>query len=123
LKYQRERSLHEVDFDPSGFQWIDCNDSENSLVSLIRRAKDPQDFTVALVNFTPIARYGYRIGVPAPGRYNEILNSDSAWYGGGDVGNLGSIETDRIPSHGYVHSLSLTIPPLGFLLLKPVRPV
>jgi 1,4-alpha-glucan branching enzyme len=116
--YQRERSLHEVDFEPSGFQWIDCNDSDNSVVSLIRRGRDPHDFTVALVNFTPVARYGYRIGVPAAGRYHEILNSDSAWYGGGDVGNLGGIESDRMPSHGYLHSLSVTLPPLGFLLFK-----
>jgi 1,4-alpha-glucan branching enzyme len=117
--YQRERSLHEVDFEPSGFQWIDCNDSDNSVVSLIRRGRDPHDFTVALVNFTPVARYAYRIGVPAPGRYDEILNSDSGWYGGGGVGNLGGVESDRMPSHGYVHSLSLTLAPLGFLLFKP----
>ena len=74
FQYQRERSLHEVDFEPSGFQWIDCNDSGNSVVSLIRRAKDPQDFTVALVNFTPIARYGYsdrRPGAEAVPRDSE----------------------------------------------------
>jgi 1,4-alpha-glucan branching enzyme len=116
--YQREGSLHEVDFDPSGFQWIDCNDSENSVVSLVRRGRDPHDFTVALVNFTPIARYAYRIGVPSGGRYEEILNSDSSWYGGGGVGNLGGGESDRMPSHGFDHSLSLTLPPLGFLLFK-----
>jgi 1,4-alpha-glucan branching enzyme len=73
------------------------------------------------VDFTPIARYAYRIGVPSGGRYEEILNSDSSWYGGGGVGNLGGGEADRMPSHGFDHSLSLTVPPLGFLLLKPTR--
>jgi 1,4-alpha-glucan branching enzyme len=116
--YQRERSLHEVDFDPAGFQWIDCNDNENSAISLVRRARDPRDFTVALVNFTPIVRYGYRIGVPSGGRYMEILNSDAESYGGGNVGNMGGVEAEPLPSHGHQWSLALTLPPLGFLLLK-----
>jgi 1,4-alpha-glucan branching enzyme len=116
--YQRERSLHEVDFDPSGFQWIDCNDNENSVISLIRRGRDPRDFTVALVNFTPVVRYGYRIGVPAGGRYLEILNSDAESYGGSNVGNMGGVEAEPGPSHGHEWSLTLTLPPLGFLLLK-----
>jgi 1,4-alpha-glucan branching enzyme len=116
--YQRERSLHEVDFDPTGFQWIDCNDSENSVISLIRRARDPRDFTVAVVNFTPVVRYGYRIGVPAGGRYVEILNSDAESYLGSNVGNMGGAEAERRSSHGHEWSLTLTLPPLGFLLLK-----
>ncbi|HEX2444636.1 MAG TPA: 1,4-alpha-glucan branching protein GlgB [Vicinamibacterales bacterium] len=116
--YQRERSLHEVDFDPAGFQWIDCNDNENSVISLLRRARDPRDFTVALVNFTPIVRSGYRIGVPAGGRYTEILNSDAESYGGSNVGNMGGVEAEPLPSHGCEWSLSLTLPPLGFLLLR-----
>jgi 1,4-alpha-glucan branching enzyme len=116
--YQREASLHEVDFDPSGFEWIDCNDSENSVVSLIRRARQPDDFTVALLNFTPVPREGYRIGVPRDGWYAELLNSDAAAYRGGNVGNAGGLSTDPIASHGRPWSLSLTLPPLGFLLLK-----
>jgi 1,4-alpha-glucan branching enzyme len=117
--YQSERALFEVDFDFAGFQWIDCNDSENSVVSFIRRAKDGADSLVAIVNFTPVPRDGYLVGVPAPGVYVELLNSDSEVYGGSNVGNGGAIFTEPIAAHGYDHSLRLTLPPLGFLLLKP----
>ena len=117
--YRSERALFEVDFDFSGFQWIDCNDSENSVVSFIRRAKDGSDYLVAIVNFTPVPRAGYLIGVPAAGAYVELLNSDAESYGGSNVGNGGTIFTERIAAHGYDQSLRLTLPPLGFLLLKP----
>ena len=117
--YGTEHALHEVDFDPAGFQWIDCNDSENSVVSFIRRAKDGKDFLVAIANFTPVPREGYRIGVPAGGPYLELLNSDSDVYGGGNVGNGGVIFTEPIASHGHKYSMRLHLPPLGFLLLKP----
>ena len=117
--YAQERSLHQIDFDPAGFQWIDCNDSENSVVSLIRRAKNGNDFLVAIVNFTPVPREGYRIGVPAAGPYLELMNSDSAAYGGSNVGNGGVVFTEAIASHGQGQSLRLNLPPLGFLLLKP----
>jgi 1,4-alpha-glucan branching enzyme len=117
--YQSERALFEVDFDFSGFQWIDCNDSENSVVSFIRRAKDGADYLVAIVNFTPVPRDGYLVGVPAAGAYVELLNSDAEVYGGSNVGNGGAIFTERISAHGYDQSLRLTLPPLGFLLLKP----
>jgi 1,4-alpha-glucan branching enzyme len=119
--YASEHALHEVDFDPAGFQWIDCNDSENSVVSFIRRAKDGRDFLVAIANFTPVPRDGYRIGVPAGGPYLELVNSDSEVYGGCNVGNGGVIFTQAIASHGHQHSLRLNLPPLGFLLLKPGR--
>ena len=115
--YQRERSLHEVDFEPSGFSWIEGNDSENSVISLVRRARDPRDFTVMVVNFTPVPRHHYRIGVPEPGTYREALNSDAAVYGGGNLGNGGSLHTEPIPIHGHAQSLSLTVPPLGVVLL------
>jgi 1,4-alpha-glucan branching enzyme len=116
--YQRERSLHEVDFEHSGFSWIDCHDNANSVVSLIRRARDPRDFTVMVVNFTPVPRPGYRIGVPEAGWYREVLNSDAAIYGGSNMGNSGGVPTDPIPDHGYEQSICLTVPPLGFVLLK-----
>ena len=116
--YQREPSLHEVDFEGSGFSWIDCNDHENSVVSMLRRARNPQDFTVVLVNFTPVPRPDYTIGVPEGGWYREILNSDAAVYGGSNVGNGGGVMTVDKPSHGFHHSLSVTVPPLGFVLLK-----
>jgi 1,4-alpha-glucan branching enzyme len=117
--YQSERALFEVDFDFSGFQWIDCNDSENSVVSFIRRAKDGIDYLVAIVNFTPVPRHGYLIGVPSAGAYIELLNSDAESYGGSNIGNGGTVLTEPIAAHGYDQSLRLTLPPLGFLLLKP----
>ena len=116
--YQRERSLHEVDFEGSGFQWIDCQDNENSVVSMIRRARDPQDFTVMVANFTPVPRPDYRIGVPEGGWYREILNSDSDVYGGSNMGNGGGVNAEARPTHGCNFSLSLVVPPLGFVLLK-----
>ncbi len=119
--YASEASLHEIDFEPAGFQWIDCNDSENSVVSFIRRARNADDFLVAIVNFTPVPREGYRIGVPAAGPYLELVNSDSDVYGGCNVGNGGVVLTQAISSHGQQQSLRLSLPPLGFLLLKPGR--
>jgi 1,4-alpha-glucan branching enzyme len=117
--YIAERALHEVDFDPSGFEWIDCNDNENSIVSFVRRSSDRQELVVVVVNFTPIVRHGYRIGAPIAGCYVELLNSDAGLYGGSNVGNGGAVFTEPIPSHGHAQSLRLTLPPLGFLLLKP----
>jgi 1,4-alpha-glucan branching enzyme len=116
--YQRESSLHEVDFDYHGFQWIDCCDNENSVMSFVRRAKDPQDFSVIVTNFTPIPRLDYRIGVPEGGWYRELLNSDSARYSGSNMGNGGGAHAEPRPMHGFDYSMSLTVPPLGFLLLK-----
>jgi 1,4-alpha-glucan branching enzyme len=85
----------------------------------MRRAEDRSDLLVAVVNFTPVVRHGYVIGAPREGRYEEILNSDAEAYGGTNVGNDGSVSTEPIPAHGFPQSLRLTIPPLGFLLLKP----
>jgi 1,4-alpha-glucan branching enzyme len=118
--YQREPSLHEVDFEPGGFQWIDANDHENSVISFIRRSRQPEEFTVMVVNFTPVPRHGYRLGVPAPGWYAELLNSDAGIYGGSNVGNGGGINAEAVPSHGHPWSLNLVLPPLGCVLLKPV---
>jgi 1,4-alpha-glucan branching enzyme len=116
--YQREASLHQVDFEAAGFQWIDCEDNENSVVSMLRRARDPNDCTVMVTNFTPVPRQGYRIGVPAAGRYAEILNSDSEIYGGSNVGNAGGVEAEAHPMHGFDYSISLAVPPLASVLLK-----
>jgi 1,4-alpha-glucan branching enzyme len=117
--YALEPALHEVDFDPAGFEWIDCNDSENSVASFIRRARNRDDFLVVVLNFTPVPRAGYRIGVPVAGAYRELLNSDAELYAGSNVGNGGIVFSDDIPAHGHPSSLRLTLPPLGFLLLKP----
>ncbi len=116
--YQRERSLHEIDFEPGGFSWIDCNDNENSVISMVRRARNPQDFTVVVINFTPIPRPAYRIGVPEGGWYREILNSDAEIYAGSNMGNGGGVMAQSIPDHGFNYSVDLTVPPLGFVLLK-----
>jgi 1,4-alpha-glucan branching enzyme len=118
LTYHREPSLHEVDFEGPGFSWIDCQDNENSVISLIRRARNPQDFTVIVVNFTPLPRPRYRVGVPQAGFYREILNSDAWLYGGSNMGNGGGIHTEAAVAHGFEHSLNLIVPPLGFVLLK-----
>jgi 1,4-alpha-glucan branching enzyme len=117
--YHQERSLYEVDFDPGGFQWIDCCDHENSVISAIRRAKNPEDFTVVVANFTPVPRPGYRIGVPKGGWYREVLNSDGEMYGGSNMGNAGGAYAEPVPVHGFEHSLSMTVPPLGFVMFKP----
>ena len=116
--YRAEPALHQLDFDPSGFRWIDCNDNENSVLSLVRYARDPGDFVVMLFNFTPVPRRDYRIGVPAAGHYVERLNSDSALFGGSDLGNGGGVSTEPIAAHGFDQSLNLSVPPLSCLLLK-----
>jgi len=116
--YGSEPALHDLDFDASGFQWVDCNDSENSVVSFLRKARDPREYLVVLLNFTPVPREGYRIGVPEAGFYAEILNSDSRYFGGEDVGNGGGVHTEPVPSHGWEQSLRLTLPPLACLFLK-----
>jgi 1,4-alpha-glucan branching enzyme len=116
--YASEAALHEVDFDPAGFQWIDCNDNENSVVSFFRRSKGGE-IVVAILNFTPVPRDGYRIGVPVAGPYDELVNSDSEMYGGSNLGNQGVVFTEPIASHGHEQSLRLNLPPLACLWLKP----
>ncbi|MEQ1833313.1 MAG: 1,4-alpha-glucan branching protein GlgB [Candidatus Eisenbacteria bacterium] len=116
--YRAEPALHECDFLPDGFRWIDCNDNEHSIISFVRYAKDPANAVVMVFNFTPVPRYGYRIGVPEGGAYVELLNSDAALFGGGDIGNAGQVHTEAVPLHGFLQSVALTVPPLGCLLLK-----
>jgi 1,4-alpha-glucan branching enzyme len=124
--YVREASLWDADFDPAGFSWIDCNDHEHSIIALRRQASRPTgeqpsrptEFVIAVVNFTPVPRREYRLGVPAAGDYVELLNSDADVYGGSNIGNQGRVSAVKKPSHGCEWSLSLTVPPLGFLLLK-----
>jgi 1,4-alpha-glucan branching enzyme len=118
--YASQPALHGLDFDPAGFQWIDCNDNENSVVSFMRRSADG-DVVVAILNFTPVPRDGYRIGVPAAGAFDELINSDSEAYGGSNLGNAGVVFTEPVPSHGQEQSLRLNLPPLGFLLFKPSK--
>jgi 1,4-alpha-glucan branching enzyme len=117
--YTTERALHEVDTRPEGFRWIDCNDSDNSVVAMLRSAADPDDFLVCVFNFTPQPRHGYVFGVPRAGTYTELLNSDAETYGGSNVGNNGQVTTEPAASHGYPDSVRLTLPPLACLMLKP----
>ncbi|MBX3081171.1 MAG: 1,4-alpha-glucan branching protein GlgB [Anaerolineae bacterium] len=116
--YKTQPALYEVDFDWKGFRWIEANDSQNSTAAYIRFAADQNNFIVAVLNFTPVVRYNHRIGVPQAGRYIELLNSDSAYYGGSNVGNGGGLGSEPVTSHGFEHSLTLTLPPLGIILLK-----
>jgi len=115
-----EPSLYELDFDWRGFEWIDFSDSDSSVVSFIRKAKDPQDYLIFVFNFTPVPRFNYRIGVPEKLVYRELLNSDSSIYGGSNLGNGGWVVAEDIPSSGRPYSVSLTLPPLGMLILKGV---
>jgi 1,4-alpha-glucan branching enzyme len=116
--YRAEPALHECDFDPSGFRWIDCHDNENSVISFVRAAKDRRNLVVMIFNFTPVPRGDYRIGVPEPGFYVELLNSDSSLFGGTNVGNGGGLSSEPVAAHGFDHSIRLTLPPLACLLLK-----
>jgi len=118
--YRDHKPLFEHDFDQSGFSWIQCDDADNSVYAHIRSATDPNDVVVVACNFTPVPRENYRLGVPRPGYYCEILNSDAAIYCGSDVGNAGGVYSQAIPSHGREQSISLTLPPLAALMLKPV---
>ena len=114
--YVGEPALHQRDFEADGFEWVDCHDALQSVASYLRRGGG--DELLVILNFTPVVRYAYRVGVPHPGFYREVLNSDAACYGGSNVGNLGGLEAESIPWMARPYSLSLTLPPLGALLFK-----
>jgi 1,4-alpha-glucan branching enzyme len=117
--YRSEPALHEIEFDPRGWQWIDANDSDSSVLSFLRRGNQPQDVMAIVGNFTPVPRVGYRVGVPEPGHWREMLNSDAAMYGGSNMGNFGGVMAESVGAHGHPYSLRLTLPPLAALFLKP----
>ena len=116
--YRENKSLWQVDFDWNGFQWIDCNDNDNSIVSFIRKAEDSSDYLIAVCNFTPNAHEGYRIGVPDKGSYVEVFNSDAEEFGGRGIKNSSVLLTEEIPYHNRSHSITLTVPPLATIYLK-----
>jgi 1,4-alpha-glucan branching enzyme len=116
--YRNEPALWENDYDWQGFSWINANDSDNSVFSFIRRAKNSDDVLVTVCNFTPVVRERYRIGMPKGGQWRELINSDLAVYWGGGISN-GLISALPEPSHGLDSSLELTLPPLSVLILKP----
>jgi 1,4-alpha-glucan branching enzyme len=119
--YSREPALHQLDFASEGFGWIDCNDALQSTISLIRRGPSKSDVLLVACNFTPVPRHNYRIGAPHAGFWQEILNSDSHYYGGSGQGSLGAVEAAPVPSHGQPYSLNLTLPPLAAVFLKRVE--
>jgi 1,4-alpha-glucan branching enzyme len=117
--YRSQASLYEVDFDTAGFEWVDCNDFARSVVSFVRKAKDPSDMTLFVCNFTPVPRQNYRVGVPFGCEWKEVLNSDAPLYGGSGQGNIGCLAASPLPIHGKPYSLNMTLPPLGVVVFRP----
>jgi 1,4-alpha-glucan branching enzyme len=113
-----EPALYELDNVPAGFSWIDCNDSQQSILSFIRRGKNPGDIVVCAGNFTPVPRHNYRLGVPEMGYWEEVLNSDAPMYGGSGQGNFGGKEATPQSVHGESHSLNVTLPPLAVVVFR-----
>ena len=111
--YRSEPALHEQDFDPSGFEWVDCSNSQGSIINLLRKGRSTGDVLLVALNFTPVPRFNYRVGVPSGGYWREVLNSDSREYGGSGHGNLGGVEASPIHFHGRLYSLNLPLPPLS----------
>jgi 1,4-alpha-glucan branching enzyme len=114
--YRDTPALYECDCEPRGFEWIDFSDRDQSVIAFVRRGRDDDALVVAICNFTPVPRTGYRIGVPRAGRYREIVNTDSAWYGGANLGNGGGLDAVAAPCHGRDFSLVMTLPPLACVM-------
>ena len=123
--YRQEPALHALDFAAEGFAWVDANNSEESVISFLRYGDadgdTPRDMVLVICNATPVPRHNHIIGVPISGAWEEIANSDAQYYGGSGMGNLGHVESTPVSAHGHYHSLTLTIPPLAILMLKPVH--
>ena len=115
--YRSEPALHALDFDAAGFEWIDGADAEGSVLSYLRKSGDG-DAVLVVANFTPLPRENYLVGVPTPGHWRELLNSDATVYGGSGVGNQGGVDSVPVAVHGRFHALNLRLPPLGVLVLK-----
>ena len=122
IKAQRdfagEPALYEIDFEQAGFEWIDCNDAAQSVISFIRKPKSDAATILVVCNFTPVERQNYRVGVPFAGYWEELLNSDAKEYGGSGQAVSNTIQSEPVPFHGKQNSISLTLPPLGILYLK-----
>ena len=110
------KPLYELDFTPDGFRWIDCSDWQQSVIVWLRKGNSDDEYILCAANFTPVPRYGYKVGVPRAGFWKEILNSDAEKYGGSGIGNCGGMESDLSESHGYPYSLQLSLPPLGIVM-------
>jgi 1,4-alpha-glucan branching enzyme len=117
--YREAAALHELDFDPAGFEWVDCKDYQRSIISFLRRGRNPNDQLLFVCNFTPVVRQNYRVGVPREGSWKEALNSDAPLYGGSGQGNFGGLSAVPLPIHGRPFSLNMTLPPLGIVVFRP----
>ncbi|GAB4361925.1 MAG: 1,4-alpha-glucan branching protein GlgB [Deltaproteobacteria bacterium] len=120
--YRDEKAMHELDFDPAGFEWVDCQDADQSVISLIRKGRSTGDILLCAFNFTPVPRHNYRLGVPRGGFWKEVLNSDAKEYGGSGQGNIGGVEAAPISVHGRLHAVHLVLPPLGAVFFKSEAP-
>jgi 1,4-alpha-glucan branching enzyme len=116
--YRNEPAMHQRDTDPGGFSWVEADDAANSVLAWMRYADDGRP-VLAVANFTPVPRLGYRVGVPVRRGWLEVLNSDADEYGGSGVGNLGRVIAEDVPWHGHDQSLGLSLPPLGIVFLVP----
>ena len=116
--YVAEPGLWHGDYDHAGFYWIDCSDQESSILSFMRQLPDGTKRVAVIMNLTPVPRSNYRIGLPAPGKWREVVNSDAGVYGGSNMGNLGGALAEEEPSHGHPYSASLTLPPLSILAFR-----
>jgi 1,4-alpha-glucan branching enzyme len=117
--YRGQPLLHEMDFNPAGFEWVDCTDFQRSIISFLRRGQNPNDQLLFVCNFTPVVRENYRVGVPLDCYWKEILNSDAPLYGGSGQGNFGGLQAAPLPIHGRPFSLNMTLPPLGIVVFQP----
>src|SRR5437764_7097515 len=116
--YRGEPALHQHDCGAAGFELVDCCDTEQSVLSLLRKGRSPEDAVVFVCNFTPVPRHNYRVGVNAGGRWEEVLNSDAPLYGGSGQGNIGGASAAPVPWHGRNYLLTITVPPLGMVAFK-----
>ncbi|MCI0619168.1 alpha amylase C-terminal domain-containing protein, partial [bacterium] len=120
--YKELPEFHQVDYDWKGFEWIDCNDYIESIVSFVRYGKAQDSAVLFACNFTPVPRYEYRIGVPWEGYWEEILNSDGRVYGGSGIGNFGGLKSDPVEQHGRASSIQITLPPLAVVVFRSKKP-
>jgi 1,4-alpha-glucan branching enzyme len=119
--YRGERAMHELDCDPAGFEWVDADDADHSVVSLLRKSRDLRDVLLVVCNFTPVPWHNYQVGVPWGGRWEEVLNSDAPMYGGSGQGNFGGVQAAPVPRFGRPYLLTVTVPPLGMVVFRGPR--
>lgn len=117
--YLATPAIWQGDYDHTGFYWLDCSDHENSVLSFVRQSTDQQSEVMVILNLTPVPRYHYRLGLPRPGKWLEVVNSDSSVYGGSNEGNMGAVVAEPIPSHGHAQSAPFTLPPLSIVAFAP----